>query len=368
MRKFRIEIVNSINDKLARDWQTLWQDAKNANPFNSYGWFLTCVNTFDIKNYNIYLCYKDGELVLVFPTLVLRKFGIKVVTGIANKHNAKTPLLIKNCDAILIKALIDKIISRQNLYLVQMDEKLSSVIKRLYSNSLVSLISLNQYVDLSDDPLRFLSNSIKNRIQNKIKKNQEFIRFKNVAGKKSRDYLDTIFSVEQKSAKKEKSKDIFSKEENRKLYQNTMRYLSDLVQINFLYYGSIPMVYSFEFVYKGTCLGVQTAYLAEYRSLSPGKLLMYFMLRDLYSRGMKIFDFGMGHNSFKEQFAPEFKIHCDIYYSKNRFVRYWWEFINFLRRIKALATRTTHSKDGNFLFKKFNPSSQFNVDKGPFYI
>jgi CelD/BcsL family acetyltransferase involved in cellulose biosynthesis len=294
MSSFKIEIVRQINDKLARDWQALWQKAENANPFNSYGWFLTCLKTYKLQDYRIYTAYQDGKLVFVFPARKQRKFGIPVLTSIGNSQLAKTPFLIKAYKPKLIQRLFERIVSKHNLYLVQVEGKACSIIRKIYPQVLISLISLNPYLELSPDPYRFISKKNFKRIRKKIRDNQSALKYLSIGGQECKNYLPAIFSLEQSSTKKQKSKDIFSKIENRIFYQNLVRYLSDLLQFDFIFLSSKPIVYSVDFVYRNTCLAMHTAYLGKYSSLGPGKILVYHMLNDFYSRGIKIFDFGMG--------------------------------------------------------------------------
>lgn len=358
MSNLRVEIYKSLSSKLIKDWQRLWDKSEYANFFNSLEWFYTCLDANNISDYEIYTCKQGNEIVALIPVIKSKKFGIKVLQNPGDKfHTEKSAILLNTLDQEVIYFLFEKLLVKGNLYLYEVDEKIVDILAKKHPNLLASVSSINPYIEIMPDPLRFLKSDKKRKIKSKIKKNLQFLTYKQYRSNLNA-HLETIFNIEANSHKKLTNKTVFHESKARNLYKALVKYCAKFIAIDIVYFKNKPIVYRFGLIYKDQYLDYHTAYLEKYRNLSPGKIIIWHLLQKLFTDGVKIFDFSRGHNRIKQDFAPHHKLQYDIYFSKNAFVRAWWKAINFARRIKAFSTRSELSKDGVFLFKQFKLRSQ----------
>lgn len=351
--KYQTEVIKNINAALIEQWKKLWERGENANIFNSYEWFLTCQKTFGINNYEINVCFKNNNLVAVLPVFFTRCFGIKVTSTIANKYVAGSALLVENYEAPLLKHFFEEIISKRNLHITKIDSEAAVLLKKNFPRMFFPLISVNPYLEINNDPLRFMEKKNLYKLNRILKKNADCLDFKTFDNKNNLNkYVERVFETEQKSAKKQRHMDLFSKKENRDLYRNIVKYCNRFVSISFLRYKKEPVAYSFSFIYNKTCLGFQTSYLFDYRKLSPGKIMTMLLLTTLKDRSIELFDFSGGISSYKREFTPVYYFQYNLYYSKNIFVMQWWKLINLARRLNQILFPIKHTKDHEFLFTK----------------
>ncbi len=57
--QYRTEIKRTLDEKLIHEWKKLWEKAENANIYNSYEWFISCLDAKLLTDYELHVCYKD---------------------------------------------------------------------------------------------------------------------------------------------------------------------------------------------------------------------------------------------------------------------------------------------------------------------
>lgn len=352
MTSIHTKVYKNLDKIFISQWENMWEKSPHGHFFNSPKWFQICVETFNIKTFRIFATYQHGELKAVLPLVKSKKFGISVFTSPGGRFLEKSNLLMSEKNTFLINSLFTEIEKHGNLFLSEINTKLANHLEKIKPKSLISTISINPFIDLTEDPCRYLVKKQKNRILNRMKRFKPRLKHGHYTNNLS-DHLKTIFEVEQKSTKSKNGKDLFSNTEARNLYQNILSIAPENVLIDILYYQEKPVVTMFGIIWKDKYLGFHTSYVAEFKNLLPGKILLHKMIYKLYRGGFKWFDFSRGHNALKKEFTPNFELQYDVYASSNILVRFWWQEINRLRKIKAWLTKQKYSLDGDYLFKKF---------------
>lgn len=351
-QKYRFEIIKHVDEKSIKQWKELWENGENANIFNSYGWFQTCIETYNIKNYEIHACFRDEKLVAVLPLRVYRRYGVKVSGTLCNNFLVDTAFLLESQDPELIKYFFNSIITKGNLYIHKIDNKSVDYLHHLFPGIFFSLMSANPYVDISKDQLSSVSKSTLDQIKKIIRKNPDQLRFNIYGGLDNLpSHLATMFNLEHNSSKKMRGMDIFSQSKNRDFFTNLVKNCGNLVRIGFLYYNNLPISYQFGFLYNNIFVAYQTSFLFEYAKLRPGKTMLYHLLENLKDNNVGILDLGGGVSTYKQEFTPRYRLLYDLYSSKNIFVITWWKSINLARRIKQIAFPKKFTRDHEFLFK-----------------
>lgn len=350
--KYQIYIVKKINDTLINQWKELWKKGENANIFNSYEWFLTCLETYNIKDYELHVSYSNEKLVAILALCVYRRFGVKVSSTLCNNFLVDTAFLLEKFDKKLLKYFFSAIIVKRNLYIQKIDNKSAEFLQNLFPDMFFSLISANPYVDISKDNLASISPTTHRQIKRIIKKNPNQFSFKIYGGTDNlSQYLMTMFNLEQNSSKKLRAMDLFSKKENREFFTNLVKNCSPLIKICILYYNNHPLAYQFGFLYNNIFHAYQTSYLFEYAKLRPGKTMLFHLLENLKKNNIDALDLGGGMSMYKLEFTSSYRLLYDLYYSKNIFITLWWKSINLLRRIKQIIFPKKFTRDHEFLFK-----------------
>jgi CelD/BcsL family acetyltransferase involved in cellulose biosynthesis len=351
-QKYQTNIIKQLDEILINQWNELWEKAENATVFNSYQWFKTCIDTHNIQNYELHVCYKNGELAAILPLCTYKHFGVKVSGTLSNNFLVDTAFLVMKRDPKLLKIFFDSIRTKRNVYLHKVDNTSAKLLQQLFPDMFFSLMSANPIVDYSTDPLTFVSQSTIKQVKKIIRKNSDQIHFTNYYGKDiEQKHLESMFTIDQNSAKKIRSMDIFSDEKNKDFYRALAKNCSKNVWICFLYYDTIPIAYNIGFLYQDICMAYQTSYLSEYGKLRPGKTMLFQLIEDLKNKNVLTLDLGGGISSYKQEFTPKHIELYNVYYSKNKLIMLWWKFINTARRKKQMLFPKKFTRDHEYLFK-----------------
>ena len=337
MSDIRIEVIKELNNNFVGKWHEVWENQQNIHFFNSPEWFISCLKTFNIKNYSIFVGYRNEQIKIIWPVVKMRKFGINVLGSPGGKYLDKSSLLFVDNDLEIIEALVEKILKNANIYLVEINKEIKNNIVDLGITRLIWQASINPYISLDLEPFRFIKNKQRNEIRNKIKKHQNSFSFKLYVDNLDR-YLETIFEIEKKSFKRKKGKHIFNKKIAKNLFSNIISKQGN-VSISLLYFNNKPIAHMFGLICKKRFLGYHMAYLEGYRKLIPGKVLLYFLLLELVKRRFTLFDFSRGDSILKKQFTQQKKIQYDIFISKKVIVNFYISCIFFVNGIWLFAKK-----------------------------
>lgn len=349
---YKIQIINKLNNSFIDEWRSLWKTSENANIYNSYEWFLTCLETKTVKEYEMYACYKNNKLVALLPLQEYRVFGVKFWGTLDKEHQADTAFLMETYDGSLMKFFFEKVFANKNIYLQKVDSKASNLLHDNFPELFIYLMSVNPSIDLTKDPFEYVSSSNRYQIRKLLRDNEGKIVYKMYSSDLDK-HLNELFALQKKSSKNERSIDIFEKETTKKYYQSLIKNCKYFIRINFLYFDKTPFAYELGFLYGKHYVGDQISYLHAYKKLSPGRLLMYSLFNYLKTEGIKDIDMGGGISSYKMSFAKDYRILYNVIYVKNRSVLFWLKTINKLRRAKQVFFPKKFTRDHEFLFKTY---------------
>src|SRR5437868_1220594 len=68
-----------------------------------------------------------------------------------------------------------------------------------------------------------------------------------------------------------------------------------------------PIAFHFGFEYNRRFIWYKPSFSAAHARLSPGEVLIKYLLEDVIDRGLEEFDFGVGEEAFKYRFANHVK-------------------------------------------------------------
>lgn len=97
------------------------------------------------------------------------------------------------------------------------------------------------------------------------------------------------------------------------------------VAIDVLSYDDVPFICGIGFYSKKTYHAFYTSYDADYRHLSPGKLLLFYLLQRLKDQGVEVFDFSRGKSTLKSEFTSLARTQYTLSYTTNYMTDLWWK-------------------------------------------
>lgn len=353
MNQYQIKKISTLDNDSIKRWLDLWNEAENANVFNSYDWFAGSMNSKEMDKQCIYFCYKKDTLEAVLPLVKGNRYGIGVLTTPDSFAISEESILLRERSSELLKYFIDEIAKEGNLYLTRINEETAIKLKEVNSKVYLTVISVNPTINLQQDPLISLARSTEKNIKKATNGEEKYFKFKLYNHKDNlEDKLKIMFEIDSQSGKEKHSRNIFSREQSRKFFHNMIKNMNKFVEICILYYKNKPIAYNFNLVSKNVYFAYQTSYLYQFRKYSPGKITIIELLKTIGKQEYKIFDFGEGLSFYKQEFTQKYVKKYDLHYSQNIFVKLWWKIIITARMYKQILRPEKYSRDHEFLFRE----------------
>lgn len=319
--KQKVEVISSVNDTLLDEWDQLWKKTAYGHFFNSPAWFLACHDTNMCQDYKVYVQRKDGNLEAILPLVPQRKYGVTTMMSPGGEFVDKSSLLLAENAGSL--ALLQKQLVREQAFsLSELSQEQCNLFER-GDEIRIKEASVNPYILLQQDPFIGVSKKQKSKVKNKIKKHESHLRY--TSYKSDKEALELAFSLEERSYKKMKGKATFVSQDNRDFLKHVFERNKKNVIVDVLSYDGIPIICGIGFQYKKTYHAFYTSHDIAYRHLSPGKMLLFFLLQRLQKDGMEVFDFSRGKSTLKSEFTSLTKTQYTLSYATNYMTTLWWQ-------------------------------------------
>ena len=344
-----IKVFRKFNNKLFVEWSDLWEKSDNAHFFNSPEWFKVNLETLNYEKYLIFTVFEKNELVGVLPLVERRVYGIPVLTDANNFFSEKSALLTKDDSLDIIQFIVNNALESGNILLRELPKRLAKYIDTDKAHKFSYLSSVCLFIKLDENPLKELNKKQKSKIRNKIKKNKS-IKFETITKIGKRE-IQLMQNIEYRSYKNFRNKSVLNKNKNLKLIRNLIKYAGKFLRLDIINYKEDEIVYGLGLIFKDTYLAYLTAFDKRFSKLSPGKILLYFLLNDLKDQGFKTFDFARGLSVLKKEFTKDFNLQYDVYLVRNIFLYHHFKVINAVRRLKMIIFNQKNNYDNLYLFK-----------------
>lgn len=339
---------DTVDDTLLKKWHKLWNDSSEGHFFNTPEWFFSYCETYGVRKQQIVTIEENGELILVLPLVLEKVFGISTWVSPGGKFLNKSSLLMKTTDKQALVLLLKQITRLGSVYLRELSEEYAEVIVSIDNNFIKQDASSNPYLPLAKDTIEQLSPKLSSQIRNTLQKYPTELHFTRVRGDAAQ--LRKIFTLDALSSKAKQGKATFTLEKDRLFCISLLQRLPSQFVIDTLYFQKKPIIYSIGFTYKKTFEAFLTAYDAAYQQLRPGKLLTYFILKQLQQEQISLLDFSRGVSPLKLEFTKQIRKQYTVFHSENILISQWLVFAN------SLYNTILHSKmlySTYLFFKKF---------------
>lgn len=318
--KYKVYIYKKLNEKLTREWTLCWKKSDYSSFYNSPSWFKISDKVFDYPEKKIIVLRQNQKVIAVLPLVRDYRFGIESWCFPGKKFLNKSALLISSLSDISRLILSNSV--PDNTYLDEVPSMFKNSFQN-YTNIGILNASICPYIELNNEPLRYLSRKQYSKIKNKVNYYSSNVKHKVTKGNiKS---LFTAYEIERNSSKYKNGTAEFVNKTSREFFELLCKYESSKIRFDFLIYNSTPIIHSIGIIGEDTYYALHTAYDKKFAKVIPGKQLLFYMLRDLNKRGFRKFDFSRGVNELKNEFTSTSNHQFTVHITKSPTTRWWWK-------------------------------------------
>lgn len=330
----KIDVYHQLNEQLVKEWEKAWEKSSRAHIFNSPYWYQACLNSQQYKKLLIIVCRstrKNEAILGVLPLVASKKLGFGVYLSPGGKYLDKSTLFFVDESESVRKALLSKLGELGNYYLTEVSKLDADLIIKTLPRVGMSQCSMGRYLPLAKEPFKFVSHENVRRLRKRIRDNSEMLNFK-VSFNNITDNIKIVKQIEAGSTKKSTYKDVFSDKFLEDLCLNIQNLYINSLNFTFLYYRNEPICYKYGFITNNAYHYSNTAYKTKFANLSPGRVLMFLTIDELFKRGIKLIDFSRGDTLFKRGFTPYTYQQYSLYNFDNIFVMSIWRFLYLMKK------------------------------------
>lgn len=291
------------------DWNRLLKKDQEGTPFQSWQW---------LEAYSQY--YLEGELFILAALKDKKLAGIGVfekiedkITFLGGERTDYQDILALDKEkawGTFLKFFLDKGIKKFSLHHLR---EFSSSIKileglssKLSFDFKIEKTGVSPFLKLPSDweeYLKSLSHHKRKEIKRKIKKLKDFKTEKFCFKKDFYQKMQVFFELYRTSSP-EKIMDKQKEGFYLKVAENNMA-PSGWPELCFLYFEKKPIAAYFSFIFKNRLYLYNAGFDKKYQSLSPGTVLLSFMIKEQIKLGREVFDFLQGNERYKYDFGAE---------------------------------------------------------------
>ena len=347
-----IKIFNNFDEDLKKIWIDFQKKAFHS-VFQSYDWLYywqkLVGNILLNSKPKIVVVEKNGEVILMLPFCIQKRFGIKILYFLGGINtDYKDPIVKKgyefnkedffdlwnnikkrigDIDFIHLEPFNNKIFTTTNPFTKYFK------CKSIESNFKINLKNLN-WREFYENKVSSKSRETDRR---KLKKIKNFGDCKfNICNSENerKELLETMIEQKEKRFKNTRVFNFFKHEEYKNLYKNLINFNDQLFQTH---YSSITVdkeiiACHIGFIFKNDFYYLMASHKSEWQKYSPGKIILHNLIKWCINNKIKNFDFTVGNEDFKEQWSNE----KSNLYSYTESITNKGKIYNFLRLINKI--------------------------------
>lgn len=323
---YRVEVKKVLSEKDYEAWEHLWLESTNPKVYNSTYWFKACCSIFRGKYFAVFI-YKDEILKSIIP---LKSLWNIIYISPGGKYLDKSSNLFCDVDEYGLKFLINEYYKTKCFVFCEVPDN-----ELLYygDSNYQRISSVNPFARIDTD-LTSISRRTRKKLDKIIAENEGAFSLA-VYKDNIEEHIHTVFDIEQNSNKIERKRALFSNEAIRRFFIDISLYPGTRLFV--LYFYNTPIAHTFDFINGSILTGCHTAYLEEYKTIMPGKMLTYLVMKYCKDNGIEIYDFSRGECDKKTQFAKEKSNNFNLYYGNPIFicsVKLFFKVVSLLKSLK----------------------------------
>lgn len=310
----QIKIIDNYQDflNLEDSWNTLFEKISEDRVHLSFEWFRCWWEAFG-KNRKLFtfVITDNNEVIFIAPLCItedkLRGLKAKKISFMANGIAPSCDFISENLNEELLNLLIEKIFSLSDFWDVlefqlifrnSITYKLLTRILQKRNYGITDSIK-SPYIEINGTWDNFLSNKspkFRKALRNKINRADKSgdIKTERVNNKEDLNKaLQDVFYVSSRSWKEKQGTSITSSLATKTFYQKITENMGNkgCIEIWVMKKGGEPIAIEYHLKFKGTVYPIRADFDEDYRNLSPGSVLEYSILKDIFTnKTAKVYD------------------------------------------------------------------------------
>jgi CelD/BcsL family acetyltransferase involved in cellulose biosynthesis len=317
-KSMQIKVIDNFQDflNLENSWNRLFEKSSEHRVYLTFDWFRCWWEAFGgDKQLFILTIAEDDDIILISPLCItedkIRGFKIKKLSSIANGVSPSWDFIGAHSNGTPLGLLVEKIFSQKDFWDVVEFQKinkssmtynlLSKILEKRDYGIMESIKSPQIEVNGTwDDFLSKRSVRFRKALRNKINRAEKSGDLNIVKVNKKEDLkeaLQDVFLVSSRSWKETQRTSITSSVKAETFYRKATDLMGnkEWVEIWTLKKGDLPIAFEYHIKYKDIVYPIRADYDETYRDLSPGSLLEYTILKDIFTnKTQKVYD-SCGH-------------------------------------------------------------------------
>ena len=293
-------------EELKEIWNELLQKNEVNEVFLTYEFVTNWWNVYGQGKELLLLKVTDNNEIIGIAPLMIEN---KVIKFIGDPHSDYHDfILVKNKDAA-IKEIFEYLKSIKfkevDLYEIKENSSTLDILRRLSYKKLEEVSSICPKIPIKTYFEDYLKSQMSRDSRKKLRqKNNKFIKnngiFRHVEDVKNSS-LENFFDVHRKEWSRTKTPSKFNYDINKEFYKEIIKNVkSDFYVLEF---DRKEIAYHLGFIYNNKFISYTTAYDIDYTEYSPGLMLFYNLIKDIFDMGLKEFDFVRGAEAYKYKFV-----------------------------------------------------------------
>ena len=307
-------------------WQKLLSESSISNVFLTYDWIDSCIKNFckfeDLLILNIF----EGEKLTGIAPMMIKKykyFGLPVrsVRFIGTSISDRIDFIICGNKDEYLSMILDYLVSvKEKWDFIDLQEiaeytgtmdAMARCIKKISFLNIIGPSKKSFFIEISKNKDETY-NKFSKKYYSKLKKidtkkpGLNFEMERHMGSCVDREKIFTVISeIEKNSWKGNKRGSLFLEQDHINFHKDIFERFSNnnWLDVSILNLNEKPVAYMYNYFYEGRSYNYSVAYDKRFADISPGTILMFWVLKDSVSRDIIEFDFARGEGAWKRRFT-----------------------------------------------------------------
>lgn len=346
-------LYTKLDDKIQKDWQTLWEKSTFANFTNSLYWFLSVLESFNYPDYVLIALYEHDRLLCIIPLIKDKKYLKSIYAVMPADFVFGNPFLLDLTNHTLVKNVIAKLLALGTVTMNNIPKEFIDCIVPTTKQYTASIQAKNYTLSIIKDGNGLVEIHSRNKLVKEIRGIENKFVLQTFDGTEPKG-LNVAFSIDNQSRKQNRGYNTFADKQIQAFYVSLGKHFKENMLTHILYFENKPIAYELGFSVGKTYYCSQKAYLVEYQQYSPGKVLKVKVIDYLGSNNFSIMDFGSGDDHIKRTIADKEQDFYHVIISNSVMTRYYLNGVESLRN--TLFYQINKHKQIYSVYKKIKKS------------
>lgn len=304
------------------EWNQLLSQNETNTIFQTYEWFQSWWKAFGAHNQlHLITVYQNQELVGIAPLMISGRYLRRVIKFVGDGKADYCDFIFLNREKKAILSIVMRhifSISHQwdsvVLSNIPSDSSTAEILHQIclyYRNKIISkIINLCPTLVIQGNQekiIKLINKPVLKRRYNYFSKNGD-LEFINITDfEHAKEYLEIFFKQHIKRWDFQHKPSLFLDSNNCNFYHELARSLLEKQWLLFsvLKYNNEPIAFHYGFDYNSKIIWYKPSFDIDYFKYSPGKVLLRFLIQHALTHGKSEFDFTVGNELFKNEFANQ---------------------------------------------------------------